>query len=49
MWASDFSVNQRGESWADLLYGVKGDPGLSQTERELVLGRTARVWLDWPV
>ncbi|MCB2072830.1 MAG: amidohydrolase [Novosphingobium sp.] len=49
MWASDFSVNQRGESWADLLYGVLGDPDLTQEEREWVLGRTARTWLDWPV
>lgn len=48
MWASDFSVNQRGESWADLLYGVKGDPGLSRDEREWVLGGTVRKWLDWP-
>jgi len=48
MWASDFSVNQRGESWADLLYGVLGDPDLTQDEREWVLGRTARAWLDWP-
>jgi predicted TIM-barrel fold metal-dependent hydrolase len=49
MWASDFSVNERGENWADLLYGVKGDPDLTQDEREWVLGRTARRWLDWPV
>lgn len=48
MWASDFSVNQRGESWAELLFGVKGDPDLSQDEREWVLGRTARAWLNWP-
>lgn len=49
MWASDFSVNQRGESWADLLYGVLGDPDLTQSEREWVLGRSLRTWLDWPV
>ena len=49
MWASDFSVNQRGESWADLLYGVLGDPDLSQGEREWVLGKSLRTWLDWPV
>jgi predicted TIM-barrel fold metal-dependent hydrolase len=48
MWASDFSVNQRGESWADLLYGVLGDPDLTQGEREWVLGKTLRTWLDWP-
>ena len=48
MWASDHSVNQRGESWADLLYGVLGAPGLSADEREWVLGKTLRGWLDWP-
>lgn len=48
MWASDFSVNQRGESWAELLFGVRGDPGLSGEERGWILGGTARRWLDWP-
>jgi L-fuconolactonase len=47
-WASDFSVNQRGESWADLLYGIKADPGLSEAERAHVLGEGLRKWLDWP-
>ncbi len=48
MWASDFSVNQRGESWADLLYGVLGDTDLTQGEREWVLGKSLRTWLAWP-
>jgi predicted TIM-barrel fold metal-dependent hydrolase len=48
MWASDASANQTGESWAELLFGVLGDPDLSAAEREAVLGRTARAWLDWP-
>lgn len=48
MWASDFSVNQRGESWADLLYGVRGDPDLSDSERRWVLGGALRRWVDWP-
>ena len=48
MWASDFSVNQRGETWADLLYGVLGCPDLTQGEREWVLGKSLRTWLDWP-
>lgn len=48
MWASDFSVNQSGESWADLLYGVKGDPGLGEDERAAVLGGALRAWIDWP-
>lgn len=48
MWASDYSVNQRGESWAELLFGVLGDPNLSELELEAVLGGTVRTWLDWP-
>ena len=47
MWASDYSVNQRGESWAELLFGVKGNPLLTETERAAVLGGTARTWLGW--
>lgn len=48
MWASDYSVNQRGESWAELLFGLRGNPLLSDAERAAVLGGTARGWLDWP-
>jgi predicted TIM-barrel fold metal-dependent hydrolase len=48
MWASDYSVNQRGESWAELLFGVRGSGDLSDAERAAVLGGTARRWLDWP-
>lgn len=48
MWASDFSVNQRGESWAELLFGVKGNPDLTEAERGWVLGGAVRRWLDWP-
>jgi len=47
-WASDFSVNQRGESWAQLLFGQLADPGLSEAERELVFGGALRKMLDWP-
>ena len=48
MWASDFWVSQRGESGADLLYGVLGCPLLSKAEKEWVLGKSLRTWLDWP-
>jgi predicted TIM-barrel fold metal-dependent hydrolase len=48
MWASDHSVNQRGESWADLLYGVLGAPDLASGEREWVLGKALRNWIGWP-
>lgn len=48
MWASDNSVNQTGESWAELLFMIRNDPGLSEAEKAAVLGGTARKWLDWP-
>jgi L-fuconolactonase len=47
MWASDFSVNQRGESWADLLYGMLGFPVLSRPEKEWVPGKSLRSQADW--
>jgi predicted TIM-barrel fold metal-dependent hydrolase len=47
MWASDFSVNQRGESWAELLFGVRGCPLLSEAEKALVLGGALREWVGW--
>lgn len=47
-WESDYSVNQRGESWADILYGVIGNPALSDEEREWVMGRALRQWIGWP-
>jgi predicted TIM-barrel fold metal-dependent hydrolase len=48
MWASDVSANQTGETWAELLFGVLANPYLSPHERECILGRTIRKWLDWP-
>ncbi|RZK00129.1 MAG: amidohydrolase [Novosphingobium sp.] len=48
MWASDISVNQTGESWAELLFAIADNPELSAAERACVLGGTARRWLDWP-
>ncbi|ANF94928.1 amidohydrolase family protein [Paenibacillus bovis] len=48
MWASDYSVNQRGENWSEILYGTKGNTNLSDQEREAIMGGTARKWLDWP-
>lgn len=48
MWASDYSVNQRGESWAELLFGQRANPLLSGEERDMILGGTVRAWLDWP-
>jgi L-fuconolactonase len=48
MWASDVSANQTGESWAELIFAVTDNPEVSAEEREWVMGRTARTWLDWP-
>lgn len=48
MWASDVTANQTGETWAELLFGVLGMPGLLPEERNDVLGGAVRKWLDWP-
>lgn len=48
MWASDITASQTGESWAELLFAIRENPQLSADEKEWVLGRTARTWLDWP-
>lgn len=47
MWASDKTTNQTGESWAELLFAIRENPLLDAEEREWVLGRSARLWLDW--
>jgi L-fuconolactonase len=47
MWASDISANQTGESWAELIFAVTENPELSASEREWVMGKTARKWLSW--
>jgi len=47
MWASDISANQTGESWAELIFAITENPGLSREEREWVMGKTARKWLNW--
>lgn len=49
MWASDFSVNQLGETWAEILFSVKGNATLSDVEAAAILGGTARKWLNWPL
>lgn len=48
MWASDHGGNQTGETWAELLFCVRDCPGLTQQEKEWLLGRTVRTLLDWP-
>lgn len=48
MWASDVSANQTGETWAELLFGMRGNPDLSEAERDAFLGGALRNWIDWP-
>jgi L-fuconolactonase len=47
MWASDISTLATGETWAQVLFSVIGNSDLSTADREDLLGRTARHWLDW--
>lgn len=47
VWASDFSVNQSGDTWGELLYSVLGDSDLSASERSAILGANARRLLSW--
>lgn len=49
MWASDFTTLPTGETWAQVLFSVINNPDLSAEEREGLLGKTARTWLDWKV
>ncbi len=48
MWASDISANQTGESWAELIFSIRENPDITEGEKEWVLGKTARTWLNWP-
>jgi L-fuconolactonase len=47
MWASDISANQTGESFAELIFAIRENPELNASEREWLLGKTARRWLNW--
>ncbi len=47
MWASDISANQTGESWAELIFAITQNPEITTSEREWVMGKTARKWLNW--
>ena len=46
-WASDYSANQRDESWGELLFGVRDCAALNEAERAMVLGGALRGWLGW--
>jgi predicted TIM-barrel fold metal-dependent hydrolase len=49
MWASDYTVTRRRQSWAESLFCLRDSPALSETDKEWILGRTARTLLNWPV
>ena len=51
MWASDYTQAraETGTSWAHTLYYLLHADGLSETEKEWLLGRSVRTALRWPV
>ena len=49
MWASDFTVTRRRQSWAESLFCLRDSTALSETDKAWILGRTARTILKWPV
>jgi predicted TIM-barrel fold metal-dependent hydrolase len=49
MWASDYTVSRRRQSWAEALFCLRDSLALSETDKEWILGRTARTLLNWPV
>ena len=48
MWSSDYTVSSHRQNWAEALFYLRQSPVLSDSDREWILGRTARKWLDWP-
>jgi predicted TIM-barrel fold metal-dependent hydrolase len=48
MWASDYTVTRRRQSWAESLFCLRDSPALSDSDKEWILGRTARTLLNWP-
>lgn len=48
MWASDYTVTRHRSNWAESLFHLRVSPALSDGDREWILGRTCRKWLDWP-
>jgi predicted TIM-barrel fold metal-dependent hydrolase len=48
MWASDFTAIAAGHRWADELFAVRESDVLAQSDKEWLLGRTAREVFQWP-
>jgi predicted TIM-barrel fold metal-dependent hydrolase len=48
MWASDYTITRRRQSWAEALFCLRDSPALSDDDKASILGRTARTLLNWP-
>ncbi|VTU33433.1 putative metal-dependent hydrolase of the TIM-barrel fold protein [Variovorax sp. PBL-H6] len=48
MWASDFTHNRAGATWAELLFYLREIPSLSEGDREWLFARAARELFRWP-
>ncbi len=48
MWASDATSTAKHHPWAQSLYALRACDTLSETEKEWILGKSARTILNWP-
>ncbi len=48
MWASDYTMTRHRSNWGESLFHLRQSPALSDSDREWILGRTCRTWLNWP-
>jgi predicted TIM-barrel fold metal-dependent hydrolase len=48
MWASDYTMTRQRSNWGESVFHLRNTPALSDTDREWVLGRACRTWLNWP-
>jgi L-fuconolactonase len=48
MWASDYTVTRGRQNWAEALFYLRHSRALSESDKEWILGRTARTLLRWP-
>ncbi len=48
LWASDYTITRRRQSWAEALFYLRDSPALSEDDKEWILGRTVRTLLNWP-
>jgi predicted TIM-barrel fold metal-dependent hydrolase len=48
MWASDFTVTTDNHTYAESLFCLRGSDLLSDADKEWILGRSVREFLNWP-